>query len=183
MTLAPTRVGSRNFSRDMKEIKHVIEGLAESVIKKVAVKTLGNLIKRSPILTGHYVRSHKVSQDVTDTPEKSNETRYMDSEGAKWSYGDAGFSDKKDTGREQKNRRSAASSANITGLNAIGKLKNPKRIRIRNHAFYAQLVESGWPSGALGYFVYAHTANDMLEETPQIIKEEEAKAQAKLNEL
>jgi len=157
MTIAPTRIGSRNFSRDMKEIKHVIEGLAESVIKKVAVKTLGILVQRSPILTGRYVSSHKVVGDkMMNMPERE----------------------------EQKNRRSAASTAMSRGQNTIGRMENPKSITIENTVHYAQNVETGWHfehGAAPGYFVYTHTANDMLEETPRIIKEEEAKA--KLNEL
>ena len=153
--MKPTRTGNRDFTRDMNKIKTVISDLSDSVIKRVAVTTLGILVQRSPIVTGRYVSSHKVVGDkMMDMPERDI----------------------------QSNRRSAAATAMSRGQNAIGRMENPKSITIKNTVHYAQNVETGWET-APGYFVYGHTANDMIEETPRIIKQEEAKAQAKLNEL
>jgi len=164
MTIAPTIIGGhKKFQKDMKEIKVEITKMNDTIMKAVARKVLGRLGSRSPIRTGRYITNHKVNE----TGQSSYDTRYTEPS-------------------VHRNRKSAVGFMMGKGQRAIGMLKNPKKITISNTVDYAQNVETGWQferGSAPGYFVYAHTHNDMLEETPKTIKQEEAKTQAKINGL
>jgi len=143
------------FQEALNEQKIQISKLGSNVVKAIARKTLGRLVSRSPIDTGRYVSSHKVSIGGMVSSEKETDERF-----------DA----------PQKNRRSATGFAIANGQRVIAKAKNPKKITINNTAEYAISVEVGigWKMTP-GYFVYHHTLADMMEEAPAIIKAEEAK--------
>lgn len=152
MALSPTMATKHNMSEFdkvidiMKSMQVEIDNAGEEITKSMAKKFLGALIKRSPVLTGRYVKSHKVGIDQKNTDV-------------------APFSPKLQT-----DRRSAAASANITGMNEIGHAKNFKKIYISNSLFYADRVEYlGWKNTP-PYFVYHHATLDIIGSKDEIVK-------------
>ena len=103
MTLSPTAARQHNIGEFdrlieiMKKTEIEIKNAEHEVMKATARKFLGALIKRSPILTGRYVKSHKVGIDSPDDSIAPN------------AYDIAA------------DRKSAASSALMSGLNVIKK--------------------------------------------------------------
>jgi hypothetical protein len=152
MTLKPTETKKYNVAQFgrmrqiMEQLKVEIKGSKEDVLKDIASKFLGALIKRSPILTGRYVKSHKVGIDQKDTSTASL------------------------IGTLQKDRRSAAASALMSGLNVIRSAQKFNAIYISNSLHYAHKVEyTGWKNSP-PYFVYHHATMDMMGKADEVIK-------------
>ena len=152
MTLSPTAARQHNIGEFdrlieiMKKTEIEIKNAEHEVMKATARKFLGALIKRSPILTGRYVKSHKVGIDSPDDSIAPN------------AYGIAA------------DRKSAASSALMSGLNVIKNAQKFSSIYISNSLHYAKNVEYlGWKNTG-PYYVYHHATMDIMEDTSKIIK-------------